>query len=47
MAHTSKIENLKLYKAPSTRDDYTVWNTDDQKLFDKYFDISERLRQAG
>ena len=40
------MKNVALYKAPSTRDDYVVWNADDQKLFDKYFDISERLRQA-
>ena len=42
----SRLENVKLYKAPTTRDDYVVWNADDQKLFDKYFDLSERLRQA-
>lgn len=40
------MSKVKLYKTPTTRDDYVIWSAEDQKIFDKYFDISERLRQA-
>lgn len=46
MTH-SKMENLKLYKAPQTRDDNVIWKMSELEKFDKLSDLAERLDQIG
>ena len=46
MTH-SKMENLKLYKAPHTRDDNVIWKMSELEKFDKLSDLAERLAQIG
>lgn len=48
MTHTtSKMNNVQLYKAPTTRDDYVLFDTKELEKFDKLSDLAERLDQIG
>lgn len=48
MTHTtSKMNNVKLYKAPTTRDDYVLFDAKELEKFDKLSDLAERLDQIG